>query len=205
MSKQHEQQQSTSQHAAPPASTQAGTEQVAHDLISSNDIPSAEQLYERLKAGVAELMAPLAAKEVHLVGIYSGGAWLAQRLHQDLGLTTENALLNTSLYRDDFKKIGLHGQKLPSKIPFDVNDKHLILVDDILYTGRSVRAALNELFDVGRPASIRLAVLLDRGGRELPIQPDVVGLVCPLPAHRRFVLSQDEAHVFDIGIKDRES
>ena len=171
---------------------------------SSDELPKAEELYQRLKYGVADLIAQLPAGDVHLVGIYSGGAWLAQRLKRDLNIATENALLNTSLYRDDFRKIGLHSQKMPSSVPFDVSDKHLILVDDILYTGRSVRAAMNELFDIGRPASIALAVLIDRGGREIPVQPNVVGEVFTLPENQRFVLSQDEEHVFDIALQEIE-
>lgn len=172
---------------------------------SLDELPKAEELYQRLKQGVAELIAAHPADEVHLVGIYSGGAWLAERLKQDLAIKTDNALINTSLYRDDFRKIGLHTQKLPSSVPFDVNSKHLILVDDILYTGRSVRAAMNELFDIGRPATIALAVLIDRGGRELPVQPDVVGEVFTLPNTQRLVLSQDEEHVFDIALKEVEN
>lgn len=171
---------------------------------SLDELPKAEELYQRLKAGVASLMAKFSPEEVHLVGIYSGGAWLAERLKKDLAIATSNALINTSLYRDDFRKIGLHGQKQPTSVPFDVNDKHLILVDDILYTGRSVRAAMNELFDIGRPTSIALAVLLDRGGRELPIQADVVGEVFELPKNQRFVLSQSEEYVFDMSLKEVE-
>ena len=171
---------------------------------SLEELPKAEELYKRLKAGVTNLIARHSAEEVHLVGIYSGGAWLAERLKEDLALTTSNALINTSLYRDDFRKIGLHGQKQPTSVPVDVSDKHLILVDDILYTGRSVRAAMNELFDIGRPASIALAVLLDRGGRELPIQADVVGEVFELPNTQRFVLSQNEESIFDISLKEVE-
>lgn len=167
-----------------------------------DELPKAEALYQRLKAGVAEIIANRSAEDVHLVGIYSGGAWLAERLKKDLNIQTDNALINTSLYRDDFRKIGLHSQKMPSSVPFAVDNKHLILVDDILYTGRSVRAAMNELFDIGRPATIALAVLLDRGGRELPIQPDVVGEVFELPKNQRFVLSQNEAHVFDMVLRE---
>ena len=172
---------------------------------SLDELPKAEELYQRLKAGVANLIAKLSPEDVHLVGIYSGGAWLAERLKEDLAIVTSNALINTSLYRDDFRKIGLHTQKQPTSVPFDVSDKHLILVDDILYTGRSVRAAMNELFDIGRPTSITLAVLLDRGGRELPIQPDVVGEVFELPKTQRFVLSQNEESVFDITLKEVEN
>ena len=169
---------------------------------SLDELPQAEELYQRLKVGVADLIAKFSAEDVHLVGFYSGGAWLAARLKKDLAIATSNALINTSLYRDDFRKIGLHTQKMPSSVPFDVSDKHLILVDDILYTGRSVRAAMNELFDIGRPASIALAVLLDRGGRELPVQPDVVGEVFELPKTQRFVLTQSEEFVFDMVLKE---
>ena len=172
---------------------------------SLDELPKAEELYQRLKAGVANLIAKFSPEDVHLVGIYSGGAWLAERLKEDLAIVSSNALINTSLYRDDFRKIGLHTQKQPTSVPFDVSDKHLILVDDILYTGRSVRAAMNELFDIGRPTSITLAVLLDRGGRELPIQPDVVGEVFELPKTQRFVLSQNEESVFDITLKEVEN
>ena len=169
---------------------------------SPEELPKAEELYQRLKHGVADLIARFPADAVHLVGIYSGGAWLAERLKTVLGIQTSNALFNTSLYRDDFRKIGLHTQKMPSSVPFDVDNKYLILVDDILYTGRSVRAAMNELFDIGRPAAIALAVMIDRGGRELPGQPDVVGGVFELPKTQRFVLSQNDEHVFDIALKE---
>ena len=118
---------------------------------------------------LAELIRPQLHANTLLVGIHSGGAWVAQRLHRLLGLDTPMGLLNISFYRDDFGKRGLHPQVKPTSMPFDVEDRPLILVDDVLYTGRTTRAAINELFDYGRPASIRLAVLADRGGRELPV------------------------------------
>ena len=122
------------------------------------DLPTGEQLYETLRTGLQALIAPLERESVHLVGIHSGGAWLAQRLHDDLGLSGACGLLDISLYRDDFDKIGLHTQVMPTQIDFPVAGKHLILVDDVLYTGRTIRAAMNELFDHGRPASIKLVV-----------------------------------------------
>ena len=125
-----------------------------------------------------------------IVGIHSGGAWLAQRLHQDLALTSPIGMLDISFYRDDFQKIGLHPQVRPSQIPFDVDEARLLLVDDVLYTGRTIRAALNTLFDYGRPARIDLAVLVDRGGRELPIEPRWLGASITLPVQQDLVLTR---------------
>jgi pyrimidine operon attenuation protein/uracil phosphoribosyltransferase len=120
-------------------------------------------------AELAELIRPQLQDNTLLVGIHSGGAWIARRLNELLGLPGEVGLIDVSFYRDDFGEKGLHPQIKPTSIPFDVEGKSLILVDDVLYTGRTTRAAINELFDYGRPASIKLAVLADRGGRELPV------------------------------------
>ncbi len=167
-------------------------------------LPDAQTLYRSLLAAVRELIATLPADRVHLVGIHSGGAWLAEQLHKDLGLTQPFGTLDISFYRDDFDRIGLHSQVQPSDISFDVADKHLILVDDVLYTGRTIRAAMNELFDYGRPASIALAVLLDRGGRQLPIAASAIGAVLQPPPAGNIVLSRDDkgAFVLDIETKD---
>lgn len=120
-------------------------------------------------AALAAQLRPLLALNPALVGIYSGGVWIAERLRELLGLSDEIGVIDVSFYRDDFAERGLHGDVRPSAIPFAVEGRHLILIDDVLYTGRTTRAAMNELFDYGRPASITLAVLADRGGRELPI------------------------------------
>ncbi len=120
-------------------------------------------------AELAEQIRPYLSPNTMLVGIHSGGAWVARRLKELLGLASEVGVLNISFYRDDFGQRGLHPQVKPTSLPFDVEGRSLILVDDVLYTGRTTRAAINELFDYGRPASIKLAVLADRGGRELPI------------------------------------
>ncbi|WP_373017531.1 bifunctional pyr operon transcriptional regulator/uracil phosphoribosyltransferase PyrR [Thiomicrorhabdus sp.] len=112
-----------------------------------------------------------------MIGIRTGGEWVAQALHQKLGLEDPLAVIDISFYRDDFSKIGLNPTVKPSDIPWEVDNQHIILVDDVLYTGRTVRAAMNEIFDFGRPASITLVTLLDRKGcRELPIQADVIGM-----------------------------
>jgi pyrimidine operon attenuation protein/uracil phosphoribosyltransferase len=130
-----------------------------------NPLPDAEAQCRQL----ADLIRPQLANNPALVGIFSGGAWIAERLRELLGLTEEIGLIDVSFYRDDFAEKGLHPQCRPTVIPFDVEGRHIILVDDVLYTGRTTRAAINELFDYGRPASVALAVLADRGGRELPI------------------------------------
>ena len=111
-----------------------------------------------------------------IVGIHTGGAWVADYLHRKLRLDSPLGLLDISFYRDDFSHIGIHPRVRPSKLPLSVDNKHIILVDDVLYTGRTIRAALNEIFDYGRPASVILAVLVEREGRELPIQAEVSGL-----------------------------
>lgn len=134
-------------------------------------LPDAEQLL----AALIEQMRPAVAPDTGLVGIHTGGVWIAERLHAALGLAVPYGTLDVSFYRDDYGKIGLHRDVKTSDIPFDVEGRHLVLVDDVLYTGRTIRAAMNELFDYGRPASIRLAALVDRGGRELPIAAQFVG------------------------------
>jgi pyrimidine operon attenuation protein/uracil phosphoribosyltransferase len=110
-----------------------------------------------------------------MIGIETGGVWVAERLHRLLALDEPLGTLDISFYRDDFTRIGLHPQVRASSLPVNIDDRHIILVDDVLHTGRTIRAAMNELFDYGRPASITLAVLIVRGGRELPIQADVAG------------------------------
>ena len=139
-------------------------------------LPDAEQLLDILTEQIRDRLGPDSA----LVGIHSGGAWLAARLHEKLGGNLPLGTLDISFYRDDFSRIGLHPQIKPSNIPFDVEDHHIILIDDVLYTGRTVRAALNELFDYGRPSRVTLAVLVDRGERELPIEPQAIGATVTL-------------------------
>jgi pyrimidine operon attenuation protein/uracil phosphoribosyltransferase len=139
--------------------------------MSAKPLPDAEQL---LTALIAQ-MRPHVSPDTGLIGIVTGGAWLAERLHAALNLAVPCGTLDVSFYRDDFQHKGLKRQVAPSDIPFEVEGRDLILVDDVLYTGRTIRAAMNELFDYGRPARIRLASLVDRGGRELPIAAQFVG------------------------------
>jgi len=128
-------------------------------------------------------------QEPLMIGIHTGGVWVAERLHQMLGLNSPLGSLNISFYRDDFTRIGMHPQVKPSNIPETVEDRHIILVDDVLFTGRTIRAALNEIFDYGRPKNICLAVLVERDGRELPIQADIVGTHVELAENEQIKLS----------------
>jgi len=127
-----------------------------------------------------------------MIGIHTGGAWVAERLHKILGLSQPLGTLNISFYRDDFTRIGVHPQVAPSTIVTPIENQHIVLVDDVLYTGRTIRAALNEIFDYGRPSSILLSVLVDRSGRELPIQPDVVGMHMDLAENQQIKLTGPE-------------
>lgn len=129
-----------------------------------------------LLAKLADEIRPLMTSETALVGIHTGGAWVAEALHGLLKPLLPLGVLDISFYRDDFSRIGLHPEIKPSAIPFVVENQPIILIDDVLHSGRTVRAAMHELFDYGRAASIKLAVLVDRGGRDLPIQPDFCGL-----------------------------
>jgi pyrimidine operon attenuation protein/uracil phosphoribosyltransferase len=124
-----------------------------------------------------------------MVGLQTGGYWLAERLHALLQLPTPLGSVNSRFYRDDFSQRGLHAKVGPSNLPLSVEGRCVVLVDDVLYTGRTIRAAMNELFDYGRPAAIRLAVLIDRGGHELPIAADIVGRTLEVPAGQHVKLS----------------
>jgi pyrimidine operon attenuation protein/uracil phosphoribosyltransferase len=128
-------------------------------------------------------------KDYGLVGIHSGGAWIAQALRERLGHTAEAGMLDISFYRDDFSRHGLNPRVKPTRLPFDVDGRHLVLVDDVLMTGRTIRAAMNELFDYGRPGSIQLVVLFDVGRRELPIRPDLCAETLALAPPKRVELS----------------
>ena len=150
------------------------------------DLPDAEALLKTLAAQMRGAVTPQTA----LIGIVTGGAWLAERLHRELGLAVPVGTLDVSFYRDDFRDKGLKRKVAPSTIPFEVDGRDLILVDDVLYTGRTIRAAMNELFDYGRPASIRLAALVDRGGRELPIAAQFTGTTLSVPAGQSIDLEQ---------------
>ncbi len=142
-----------------------------------------------------KLQAALAAAGINdaaMVGIHTGGVWIAEQLHRQLPISEPLGSLDISFYRDDFTRIGMNPVVKPSQMPFSIDDRHIILVDDVLHTGRTVRAALNELFDYGRPASIMLVTLIDRGGRELPIEANVVGRTIELSPGEHIKLTGPE-------------
>ena len=156
----------------------------------------AEALYQQLRQEVRSLC----QADTRLVGITSGGAWLAERLQRDLGLPGEAGRVSSVMHRDDFAQRGLAASS-QTRLPFDVNGADLIVLDDVLYTGRTVRAVLNELFDYGRPASVKLAVLVDRGGRELPVQADLAVARVSLPANQSLQLARDAAGRFSLEVQ----
>ena len=158
----------------------------------------AEALYAELREGVRALWREDAA----LVGIWSGGAWLAERLQADLGLEGRHGVISSTLHRDDFGSRGLAGAA-PTELPFAIEGRHIVLIDDVLYTGRTIRAVVNELYDFGRPASVQLAVLVDRGGRELPIAAAYAAARLVLPATQRLSLARAPDGRFSFLVEDK--
>ena len=166
-------------------------------LSAGSLVLDAEALYRELLRGVRSLMGP----NTQLVGIASGGAWLAERLHKDLGLPGSAGVLSAALHRDDFAQRGM-SQSVQTQIDFDVNDADILVMDDVLYTGRTVRAILNELYDYGRPACVRLAVLVDRGGRELPVAAEFAAARVALPASQSLALARSDDGTFHFEVKE---
>lgn len=167
----------------------------------------AEALYTELRNGVRALLQPGSV----LVGIWSGGAWLAERLQKDLGRPGGDkgyGVISSTLHRDDFSERGLAVRKDkgtdPTRLPFAIDGSHIVLIDDVLYTGRTLRAVVNELFDFGRPASVTLAVLVDRGGRELPMSAAFAAARIVLPATQRLSLARADDGRFEFALKDRD-
>ena len=160
----------------------------------------AQALYTELRTGVRGLLRP----DSTLVGVWSGGAWLAERLQADLGLPGAHGVISSTLHRDDFSARGLASGTDPTHLPFDIDGRHILLIDDVLYTGRTIRAVLNELFDFGRPASVTLAVLVDRGGRQLPIAAAFSAAKLVLPASQRLSLTRDDDGRFDFSVREAE-
>ena len=166
----------------------------------SNLTLNAEALYLELLRNMQQLIAA-SPKPPRLVGVASGGAWLAERLQKDLGLSDAIGVLSSAMHRDDFSSRGLAASGA-TQLPFEVNGAHLIVLDDVLYTGRTIRAVLNELFDYGRPASVKLVVLVDRGGRELPLQPDLAMARVALPAAQSLQLARSESGQFSFQVQE---
>ena len=165
---------------------------------------NAESLYQKL---LENLRSRLQCGLFELAGLAMGGAWIAERLAQDLGLP-HYGVINVAFHRDDYAEKGMTALRtsstMPTKLPFDVNGANIILIDDVLFTGRTVRAALNELFDFGRPAQVELMVLADRGKRELPINANFVGEVIEVPDQKILVLEKDSAGKFSFQLEERE-
>ncbi len=159
---------------------------------------NAEALYSELLRGVQSMVGP----QTRLVGITSGGAWLAERLQKDLGLPGTHGTITSAMHRDDFAQRGLSagGQ---TQLPFEIKGADVVVLDDVLYTGRTIRAILNELFDYGRPASVKLAVLVDRGGRELPIQADFAAARVTLQSSQSLALARDAAGAFTFEVENK--
>jgi pyrimidine operon attenuation protein/uracil phosphoribosyltransferase len=158
--------------------------------MPTHTLPDADTLITQLAAAIKPSLTP----NTVLVGMHTGGVWAAQQLHGLLDPAMPHGDLDISFYRDDFDRIGLHAELKPTRLPFEVEGRDILLVDDVLYTGRSVRAAMNALFDYGRPARIRLAVLVDRiGDRELPIMAEFVGATAKVPRHQHIHLIRGDA------------
>jgi pyrimidine operon attenuation protein/uracil phosphoribosyltransferase len=166
-------------------------------MPTPDNLPEAEQLVSEL----ARQMQGAIAFDARLVGIHSGGAWLAERLAAMLPGDHPFGTMDVSFYRDDYNQVGLKPKVRRTELPFDVDGARLVLVDDVLYTGRSVRAALNELFDYGRPAAVELAVLIDRGGRELPIEPTYCGARIAVVSDRRLALHREADGRLSLGLE----
>lgn len=163
-------------------------------------LPEAEALYAELERQLRGRV----GTSTGIVGMHTAGVWLAERLHAALGIEAPLGTIDASLYRDDFSTQGLAKDPKRSLIPFEVEGRDLVLVDDFLFTGRTVRAAMNELFDYGRPASIVLAVLVDRGGRQLPIAAQVCAARFEVPIDRRLRLRRDDAGRFHLELEHAE-
>ena len=163
----------------------------------------AEALYLEVLRAMQQILAS-SARRPRLVGVASGGVWLAERLRTDLALAEEIGTLSSAMHRDDFSQRGLSagGQTV---LPFDINGANLIVLDDVLYTGRTIRAVINELFDYGRPASVQLMVLVDRGGRELPIQADFAAARVALPAFQSLALARADDGRFSLQVQGAAS
>ncbi|MBC3952787.1 bifunctional pyr operon transcriptional regulator/uracil phosphoribosyltransferase PyrR [Pseudomonas folii] len=153
------------------------------------NLPNPDELIRQMATDLNAHLNKRGVSEPRFIGIRTGGVWVAQELLKTLGRDEPLGTLDVSFYRDDFSQNGLHPQVRPSDLPFEIEGQHLVLIDDVLMSGRTIRAALNELFDYGRPASVTLVCLLDLDAGELPISPDVVGATLTLAANERVKLS----------------
>lgn len=156
------------------------------------ELPPVDALLESMTWNLKVALHGRGVEKPLMVGIHTGGALVAERLHRALAIEDPLGTLDITFYRDDFSRVGMQPEVKPSRLPFSLDDRHIVLVDDVLYTGRTIRAALNELFDYGRPASVMLAVLVERSGRELPVCAQVVGTHLKLAAGEQVKLRGTE-------------
>jgi pyrimidine operon attenuation protein / uracil phosphoribosyltransferase len=157
-----------------------------------------EQAIDKLTRSLSSVIQERHLVDPLMIGIHTGGAWIAEELHRRLGIREPLGLLDISFYRDDFSRIGVNPEIRPSSLPFDVEGRQILLIDDVLYTGRTIRAALNEIFDYGRPDCVVLGVLIERDGREVPIQADCVGSRISLKKNQRVELTGPDPLRLDI-------
>jgi len=166
----------------------------------SNDLDT-PALLDTLSSELRNLLKNRNIENPVMIGIHTGGLWVAEELHKNLNIEQPLGALNITFYRDDFTRIGMHPQVQPSNLPFNVDEQHIILVDDVLHTGRTIRAALNEIFDYGRPASVMLAVLVERGCHELPISADVAATQIKLGKNQHIKLNRNDASKLSLSIE----
>ena len=164
------------------------------------ETPDVDTLIETLASALEEHLDRNARDAPLMVGVHTGGVWVAKKLHALLAVEAPLGTLNINFYRDDFTRIGMHPMVTPSDL-FSVDDRHVVLIDDVLHTGRTVRAALNEIFDYGRPASVTLGVLVERSGREIPVQADAIGESLHLDSHEYVKLSGPDPLTLEITRK----
>lgn len=165
-----------------------------------SDRDDIDSLIAQLAGELEQHLSRHARREPLMVGVHTGGVWVAKRLHRQLGIEAPLGTLNINFYRDDFTRIGMHPMVTPSDL-FSVDDRHVVLIDDVLHTGRTIRAALNEIFDYGRPASVTLGVLVERSGREIPVQADAIGRSLNLASHEYVKLRGPEPLCLEITAK----
>ncbi len=149
-------------------------------------------LLNQLEQALKKTITDRSIEDPVMIGIHTGGVWVAKKMHQRLNINEPLGLLDISFYRDDFSQIGVNPKVKPSHLPIDIEGRDIILIDDVFYTGRTIRAALNEIFDYGRPKQVILGVLIERDGRQIPVKPDCVGETITLPPGQRIKLTGPE-------------
>jgi pyrimidine operon attenuation protein/uracil phosphoribosyltransferase len=156
-----------------------------------DNLPIAD-LLDQLEVSLQAAIIDRGLKDPLMIGIHTGGVWVAEKMHQRLAINEPLGRLDISFYRDDFSQIGVNPKVKPSQLPINIEGRDIILLDDVFYTGRTIRAALNEIFDYGRPEQVLLGVLIERDGRQIPLRPDCVGRIIKLPAGQRIKLTGPE-------------